>query len=149
MHAFNFIKYFKEEEKNGGDYWGFLYATSETLSNENIYLGKISEIMKEITNTNLKIKMKKKIFDLIMENGIYYEGLEYSLDIFSSDELKILFKHEYDVRIVKYVSNQNEIRSHISDIISFIDLLKKTNDNKWEYHMITTILDIIKDYRDK
>lgn len=149
MDMFNFINYNKAEEIVGGDYWKFLDATSENLLDDNIYLGDISKIMKEITNEDLKLKMKKKIFDLIMEKGLYFNDVERSLDIFNSDELKLIFKREFDIKIVKYASNQERICYDISDIKYFINLLNKVDDREWEYLMITSILNIIKNYPDR
>jgi len=149
MNMFNFQKYNKDAEMIGGDYWKFLDATSDTLSNDNIYLFEISKIMKEITNEDLKLKMKKKIFSLIMENGIYFNGIESSLDIFDSDELKLILKHEFDNNISKYISDEDKIQYHSADIISFINLIKRTKNIEWAYFMITNVLNIIKDYHDK
>lgn len=149
MNTYNFIKYNKSEERIDGDYWKFLDATGEILSKDNIQLSEINKIFNEITNMDLKSKMKKKIFDLIIENGIFFNGLSSALDIFSNDELKVLFKHEFDIRIIKYTSNQEEIIRYISDIIYFISFLKMVNDSEWEYAMITNILNIIKNHTDK
>ena len=149
MYIFNFTKYNEKEEKIGGDYWNFLEATKENLINDNIQLSEISKVMKEITDIDLKSKMKKKLFDLIIENGMFFNGIENSLDIFNQDELKHFFKREYDNRIAKYICRQEEIQYHVADIIYFINLLKKVDDCEWEYNMITNILNIIKNYSNK
>ena len=88
MHMFNFIEYNKDEEKIGGDYWKFVDTSNETLLKNNIYLPNVCKIIKQISNKNLRAKMKQKLFDLIMEDGIFYGGIESGLDIFNSDELK-------------------------------------------------------------
>ena len=149
MHIYNFTFHNKESEEPEGDYWKFLDATAETLNNNNIYLFDINKIIQEITNEDLKIKMKKKLIDLVMENGIYFNGIEQSLDIFSSDEIKMFLEREFNSIVTKYISNEDTIRYHFSDITSFIDLLNKVGDSKWEYSMITNILDLIKKYSDK
>ena len=149
MNIFSFMVYDKKEEMVGGDYWEFLNSTSETLLNDQIYLSDISKIMKEITNEALKSKMKSKIYDLIMEKGINFLGIESSLDIFSIDELKLFLGREFDINITKYLSNEEQIQHYSTDIMSFLNLLKKANDSEWEYIMITNILNIIKIYPNK
>jgi len=149
MNWLNFTIYDKKEEKVDGDYWKFLEVTSETLLNENIYLGDISKIINEITSDDLKYRMKKKIFDLIMEKGIFFNGISSSLDIFNREELKLIFEHEFDTEIVKYASDQEGMQYNISDIGNFVNLLKKTNDIEWEYYMIANILNIVKNYSDR
>ena len=143
MYMYNFSEYNEEAEKIGGDYWKFLDATSETIQNELAGLYKIHEVFEEITNTELKEKMKKKIYDLILENGIFFEGLSNSLDIFNSSELKVVLKREFDNTIMTYINDKNIIKKHMFDIVSFIDLLRKVKDFDWEYSIITDILDII------
>lgn len=149
MYMWNFNKYNEEAEKTGGDYWSFLDATTDTILNDNIFLYKIHEVIKEIKNEDLKLKMKKKIFDLIVEKGIFFNGLENSLDLFSCDELKSFFEHEFNITIIKYIDSQDKIRCHNYDIINFINLLEKVNDSEWEYRMITNILNIINNHSDK
>lgn len=146
MFILNFIQYNKEEEKIGGDYWTFLDATSKTLFNEGIYLDKINNIIKQITNMGLQSKMKKKIYDLIMEKGVFFNGIENSLDIFTTDEIKEILKTEFDKNIIQYTSNSFGTRYCFAD---FIRLLKKVNDDNWEYLMLTKILNIIKNHPDK
>ncbi|MBQ8659372.1 MAG: amidoligase family protein [Bacilli bacterium] len=149
MRRSNFMEYNKDAEKTDGDYWKFLDVTSKYLLDEGIFLDDISKIIKEINNEELKTKMKKKIFDLIMEKGFYFNGLEKNLDIFTSDELKLIFKHEYDDNIIKYVSDEERNKYYLSDIIYFIFFLKSTNDPEWECLMIKNILNILKNNKDK
>lgn len=149
MNWFNFREYNKEAEMVDGDYWEFLNATPENILKDNIYLDKISEIINEITNNDLKLKMKKKLFDLAIEKGIFFRELNESLDIFNCNEVKYLFDREFNTKIAKYLFNEEEIKYHIADIMHFLKYLKKANDSKWEYFMITKILNIIKSYSDK
>jgi len=149
MHMYSFTEYNENEEKLDGDYWKFLDATTETILENCIYLSDISKIINKITNENLKVKMKQKIIDLIIENGVFFNGINNSLDMFSSDELKLFFKNEFDTKITEYISDENNIRRNISDIISFIDSIKKVNDKEWEHIMITNVLNKVKDYSDK
>ncbi|MBE6153694.1 MAG: hypothetical protein E7166_05675 [Firmicutes bacterium] len=146
---YSFTEYNENEEKLDGDYWKFLDATTETILENCIYLSDISKIINKITNENLKVKMKQKIIDLIIENGVFFNGINNSLDMFSSDELKLFFKNEFDTKITEYISDENNIRRNISDIISFIDSIKKVNDKEWEHIMITNVLNKVKDYSDK
>lgn len=149
MNAYNFTKYNKEAEIPGGDYWKFLDTSAETLLRDNIYLDRISQVINEITNEDLKYRMKKKIFNLIMEKGIYFSGISQGLDIFNSDELKQILKNEFDIKIMEYISNQEIIQYRLQNIKEFIFFLNIVNDSEWEYFMITSILNIIKNYPDK
>ncbi len=145
MNWLNFQNYNKESEIVGGDYWKFLNATSETIMKENIYLSNIGEIINQISNVELKSKMRKKIYDLILENGVNFYGIESSLDIFTNVELKLFLNNEFNNKISKYISDSETSLYHFSDITCFINLLEKTNDNEWKYLMITNILNVIKD----
>ena len=149
MNMFSFMLYDKKEEMAGGDYWEFLNSTRENLLRDNIYLSDISKIMKEITNEELKSKMKLKISQLIMENGIDFLGINSSLDIFNNEEMKLFLNHEFDLNITKYLSNEEQIQHYSADILSFITLLKKGNDSEWEYLMISNILNRVKNYPNK
>lgn len=149
MNWLNFNKYNKDEELKDGDYWKFLNATPEVISNDDIYLDKINIIIKEISNEDLKIKMKNKIFDLIVEKGIFFKGLEQSINIFNSDELKYLFEREFNINIIKYISTPENLQYYYSYIKQFIDLLKEVKDSNWEYLMTKNILNIIKDYNNQ
>ena len=149
MNWLNFKIYDKKEEDLGGDYWKFLDATIDDIKQDNIFLDDIGNIINNISNEELKIKMKQKIFNLIMENGVFYNGSYLCLNIFSSDEIKKILEHELIIKINKLNSNQNNIKYHINDLANLIYLFKKVNDNKWEYIMITNILDIVKNNPDK
>lgn len=149
MNSFNYQIYNKDAEAFGGDYWIFLDLTSDEIKNNNIYLGNIKIIIKNIINEDLKIKMKKKLFNLIMENGIFFYGIEQNLDIFNINELKIFFEREFNTKILPFISNQENTNYYFSDIMSFINLLKKVNDINWEYTQLTIILNQIKTFTDK
>lgn len=149
MNWLNFKIYDKKEEDFGGDYWKFLDATIDDIKQDNIFLDDIGNIINNISNEELKIKMKQKIFNLIMENGVFYNGSYLCLNIFSSDEIKKILEHELIIKINKLNSNQNNIKYHINDLANLIYLFKKVNDNKWEYIMITNILDVVKNNPDK
>lgn len=149
MNWLNFKIYDKNEEELGGDYWKFLDADFKTIEEDNIFLDDISNIINNISNEDLKIKMKQKVFDLIMENGVFYNGAYLCLDIFSSDEIKLILEHELTIKINKLTSNQNDIRYYTNDLSNLIYLFKMANDSKWEYLMITNILNIVKNNSNK
>lgn len=149
MERWNFFNYTKNAENPGGDYWEFLDATAETLKKDDIDLLEIDKIIREISNQDLKLKMKQKLFELSMENGIFAIGVESSLGIFSNDEVKLLLQNELNIKLNKQVFTQENIRYNISNIILFIRMLEKAKDNNWEYLIVKNILDMIKDYSDK
>ena len=101
MNWLNFKIYDKKEEDFGGDYWKFLDATIDDIKQDNIFLDDIGNIINNISNEELKIKMKQKIFNLIMENGVFYNGSYLCLNIFSSDEIKKILEHELIIKINK------------------------------------------------
>ncbi len=149
MKKLNFMQYNEEAEMPNGDYWKFLEVTGDILLNDNLYLYNINEVINKIANEELKLKMKKKIISLIMENTISFYDINYKLDIFNCDEIKLLLQHEFDTNIIKYVSNEEKVLYYSANIKSYISLLKRTNDSEWEYFIITNILNIVKDYDDK
>ena len=149
MNKFNFIYYNKDAEIDGGDYWNFLNATKETILENDICLLEISKVINEITNTDLKFRIKQKLFSLIMENQINLNDINSLEEIFDINELKLLFEHEFNTNIIKYMSNEEETKHYFGDIMCFITNLRKANNNDFEYLMISSILSIIKNYNDK
>lgn len=144
MNRFNFFQYNKEEEEEkDGDYWKFLDASSMDIINNDLYLDKMREIIRAISNNELKIKLKNKLFDLIVEKGIFFKGLEQCLDIFSSDEIKYVLEREFNKNLSKYLVSEDKLKYRIMDIMYFIEITKSVNDSNWEYLMITKILDTI------
>lgn len=131
----------------GGDYWKFLDATAETIKTEDIFLFYIDKILESISDKELKIKMKKKLFNLAMENGIYFANM--NKNIFNSDEMKQLLEREFNNTIINYIVNEETVKKYIYDVQKFIYLLEKTNDNEWNYTMITRILDRIINFPSK
>jgi len=136
MYAYSFMKYNKKAEEIGGDYWEFLEATTEIIKRDDIHLNFISSVIKEINNESLKLKIKEKLFNLILENGINFNGVNESLDMFSSEEIKFLLEHEF---------SQENIEKYFLDPM-FISLLDKPKDNNWKYLMFVKIIEVIKNY---
>lgn len=149
MYKFNFVFYNKDAEKPGGDYWAFLDATAEDIEKDDVFLDSINTIIHKITNNGLKQKMKEKLFDLIMANGVEFRLASGSFDLFSSEELKQIFETDFNRKIAKLNFEPNQIKYHLGGLVDLMYLFTKVNDPNWEYSMITRIMDLVKENTDK
>ena len=136
----NFNIYNENAEQPEGDYWKFLNADTETIKKSNITFDKFLEIINNINNNELKEKMKNKIFELIIENGIFYNNAFLCFNIFDTNELKIILENEIIVTLNIY-KNNFESEHNIFFIISE---LQECKDNNWEYKMVANICNEIK-----
>lgn len=148
MYSYNFEYYNKESESLNGDYWKLLNATIDTLKRDYIYFYRINEIMSQIKNQELKEKMKRKIFELTIENGLSSLGIEQSLDIFSTSEIKQLIEHELNNILISCVNDFNNLKRYQNSLIYIMHLFPRVNDINWEYLMVVRIVELIKDSPD-
>lgn len=149
MDRYNFIYYNKDAEKDGGDYWKFVESSVIDLEKADIYLDDLSKIMREIRNEELFQKMKQKLFNLIMENGVDTRLASGSLDIFSSQELKQILEHEVNKKIEKCKIEPDRMKYSLSGIIDLLYLLNKAKDPAWEYSMMIRFVELVKNNPDK
>ena len=149
MYWINFSHYKKEAEMPGGDYWKFLDATEEVLETEGIYLDGIPNVMKQITNEELKMKMKNKLYSLAMKNGATYNGMLNCLSLFSDEEVKSVFESELNVKVFERLSDEEKIRRYSGDVYYFVTNLRYVKDEVWELGIINSILDKVKEATDK
>ncbi len=90
----NFWDYNKESEEPGKDYWQFLDATGEELKKEWISLDSVAKIIKNVTNEELKQKMRLKLYELVTKDGLFYNTNMYVLEAFIIDVSKQILEKE-------------------------------------------------------
>ena len=149
MRFYNFSIYDEESEMPGGDYWKFLDATAIDLEECGIYFYDFMRVWNNLKNEELKMKMKDKLVSLVMQNGIFYNGIPSCFSIFSIDELKKLLVYEFDNRTMKYLTSSENARRYNGDIFQFIYTLNKVEDEDWGVELLSRILENVKDYSDK
>lgn len=149
MRFYNFTIYDEESEMPGGDYWKFLDASPQDLEECGIYFYDFMRVWNGIKNEELKIKMKDKLLSLIMQKGVFYNGVLSCLSIFTLDETKKIFIDEFDNRIKIYLSTEENARRYNGDIFQFIYNLSKLGDENFELELVVKILEIIKDFNNK
>lgn len=99
-----------------------------------------------MANEDLKIEMKQKIYDLIIENGIFFNGVQNSIELFNNDEIKMFLNREFDNNILECLSTEENLKCHFGEITIFMNFLIKANDVNWQYDIIKKILNIIVNY---
>ena len=140
------LNFNKKEEEIGGDYWKFVSASIDDIDAANIPLDEMDKVIPQISNDELREKMKDKLFSIIKEKGVFYNGIDFCLNLFSSEKVRyILETDKFNDKINGYLANSDEAKYHINDIGNFIYLFKYSNDNDWEFSMIKKILDKVKD----
>ena len=149
MRFYNFTIYDEESEMPGNDYWKFLSASAKDLEECGIYFYDFIRVWNCIKNEELKMKMKDKLVTLAMQEGIFYNGIETCLSIFSFDEIKNILNNEFEIRIMSYLSTSENIRRYNGDILQFLFLLNKIGDENFVMELFSKILEEIKDYSDK
>lgn len=120
MRFYNFSTYDAESELPGGDYWKLLDANSLELEECGIYFYDFMRVWNGLKNEELKIKIKEKLISLAKQKGLFYNGIENCLSIFSMDELMELLVNEFDNKILLYLSTPENIRRYNGDIFQFI-----------------------------
>lgn len=136
----NFNIYNENAEHPEGDYWKFLNADAKTIVKSNITFQNFWKIINSINNNELKEKMKSKIFELIIENGIFYNNAFLCFNIFDTKELKIILEKQITLTLNNY-KNSLENKDNIFFIVGN---LQECKDNNWEYEMIVNICNEIK-----
>ena len=145
----NFWDYNKESEEPGKDYWQFLDATGEELKKEWISLDSVAKIIKNVTNEELKQKMRLKLYELVTKDGLFYNTNMYVLEAFSIDVSKQILEKELNDIFEIYSSGEEALIKPRSEIFELVSAFSVVNDNNWEFTMVSKILDIVKDYSDK
>lgn len=149
MRFYNFSIYDEESEMPGGDYWKFLNSTAKELEESGIYFYDFTRVWNCLKNEELKLKMKDKLISLVIQEGIFYSGINTCLSIFSVDEIKKFLVYELDNRIMKYLSTPENIHRYTGDIFQFMYILHKLEDENFGVALVAKIIAKIKDYSDK
>lgn len=149
MRFYNFSTYDAESELPGGDYWKLLDANSLELEECGIYFFDFMRVWNGLKNEELKLKIKEKLISLAKQKGLFYNGIENCLSIFSMDELMELLVNEFDNKIMLYLSTPENVRRYNGDIFQFIYVLNKIEDKNLGLGLIVKVIDKIKSYSDK
>ena len=149
MNNYSFWNYDEKAEAAGGDYWRFLDATAEEIIKAQIFLYDMNKIIPKIKNEELKEKMLSKLKALIEEQGIDFQSVSQSLNLFSQEEIKSLLEHIFNKKIQEYLSNQDVFRKNISSINSFLFYLEIIEDFDWHSEIFIKIVDKVKNYSNK
>lgn len=139
-HAYNFYKYFDDEEKDGGDYWNYLDITlddEEKLSLNLHHFDIYNNIIKNIKNSDLKGKMTDKLKELILNSlELHYDDVRIIFELFSSDELIRIIEDK-----VKKFDKKNTNASNLFELV----MRCKSVPLEWKVSQITNILERIDD----
>lgn len=149
MQYYNFDKYNKVAEEPGGDYWKFLDATDDELSNADIYFFHFFDVVNCMSNEELKNKVREKLFSLIMTYGVIYRGIEWCLKLFTLEEIKMFLDNDFDKRIVNLLIDDNRLYYNASIVFEYFKLFEFIGDDEYEFSYIHKVLEQIKDYSDK
>lgn len=149
MLFYNFSQYDKNSEIPGGDYWKFIEATLEEIDESGVFFYDFMRVWNCLTNEELKLKIKDKLLALVRKHDIYYNGIYNCISIFSVDELKDVFNYNFDNEIINYLSSEESIRKHSSNINQFVCSLDNVKDDNWKYEMIVKVFNRLKAFPNK
>ena len=149
MLFYNFSQYDKNSELPGGDYWKFVDATLEEIDESGIFFYDFMRVWDCLTNEELKTKIKDKLLSLVMKHDIFYNGIFSCRTIFSVDELKMAFKHNFDNEILNYLTSEESIRKHNGSISQFVRTIDYVRDEEWKSEMVVKVFDKLKDFSNK
>lgn len=141
MNRIAFYKYDKKEEN--GEYLKFTSASDQEL--DDLYINDIFAIITQITNPELKTKMKYRLLKYLKGNKILFDDAYYlSLGIFNEDEIKsIVSSIDYTKKIQDDIIN-DKIRDY--KIIPIIKNFFYSSDSTWIIGNISAIFLLIKEF---
>ena len=149
---FNFVQYYPDQEiysdddSKKGDYWKFLELSNDEIRNLGIYEPNLCKIILNISDENLKSKMKQRLINYIKELGTTNTSINgcISTGLFTEDEIKdILIEDHFDLDLKKFIEDDKkwDVSYRLKSYISTCFLV---DDVVFQIDRISNIIDIVK-----
>ena len=150
MNSSSFWLYDEKYEKQGGVYWDFVNASDDELDNSDLYYRDIYDVIKNVSDVDLKEKMKNKLLYLIKKNGLFHNGGEGCLkkDLFTIGEIKDVLENDVFFDKLVNIVKEDRVLYYFPDISSFIYRFFELDDFDFLFNNIKRIIDIVKNSND-